>query len=60
MSGGQLSINLEKVREDNLFEKLYREKKKPFQHGHAHQQGNRGHRHGRPFNKNKHHRRRDQ
>jgi hypothetical protein len=60
MSGGQLSINLDKVREDNLFEKLYRERKKPFQHGHSHQQGNRGHRHGRPFNKNKHHRRRDQ
>lgn len=28
MSGGKLSLNLEKVREDNLFEKLYREKKK--------------------------------
>jgi hypothetical protein len=29
MSEGQLSINLDKVREDNLFEKLYREKAKP-------------------------------
>lgn len=61
MSEGKLSMNLDKVREDNLFEKLYRERKKPFQHSHPHQGGNRGHRHGgRPFNKNKHHRRRDQ
>jgi hypothetical protein len=61
MSDGKLSISLDKVREDNLFEKLYRERKKPFQYGHPHQGGNRGHRHGgRPFNKNKHHRRRDQ
>ena len=29
MSDGQLSINLDKVREDNLFEKLYRERAKP-------------------------------
>lgn len=29
MTGGKLSFNLEKVREDNLFEKLYKEKKKP-------------------------------
>lgn len=28
MSAGALSMNLEKVREDNLFEKLYRERKK--------------------------------
>ena len=26
MSDGQLTINLDKVREDNLFEKLYRER----------------------------------
>jgi len=60
MSGGTLSMNLDKVREDNLFEKLYREKPKPYGHQHPHQK-NRGHRHGgRPFMKNKHHRRRDQ
>ena len=29
MSEGKLSMDLDKVREDNLFEKLYREKKKP-------------------------------
>ena len=29
MSGGALNINIEKVREDNLFEKLYKDKKKP-------------------------------
>jgi hypothetical protein len=59
MSDGQLTMNIEKVREDNLFEKLYRDKKKPFQHG----QGGGGQRHQgkRPFNKNRHnpHRRRD-
>jgi hypothetical protein len=33
MSGGQLSMNLDKVREDNLFEKLYREKTKPRPNG---------------------------
>lgn len=61
MSGGKLSVNLEKVREDNLFEKLYREKNKPFSHPQQHQKGKHGHRHGnRPFNKNKFHRRRDQ
>ncbi|MFZ9504267.1 MAG: DUF4290 domain-containing protein [Cyclobacteriaceae bacterium] len=63
MSGGTLSINLDKVREDNLFEKLYRDrdiKGKPFGQQHSHHK-NRGHRHGgRPFMKNKHHRRRDQ
>ena len=59
MSDGQLTMNIEKVREDNLFEKLYRDKKKPFLHG----QGGGGQRHQgkRPFNKNRHnpHRRRD-
>lgn len=61
MSDGKLSIDLDKVREDNLFEKLYRESKRPFQqHSNQHQQGKR-HRHGgRPFFKNKFHRRRDQ
>ncbi|MEQ8302139.1 MAG: DUF4290 domain-containing protein [Cyclobacteriaceae bacterium] len=29
MSEGELTLNLDKVREENLFEKLYREKKKP-------------------------------
>ena len=64
MSDGKLSIDLGKVREDNLFEKLYRESKRPFQHPHQHQQGGSGggkrHRHGRPFHKGKFHRRRDQ
>lgn len=60
MSGGTLSMNLDKVREDNLFEKLYRDRAKPFI-PHQHQKGRGGHRHGgRPFMKNKHHRRRDQ
>ncbi|HEY8511432.1 MAG TPA: DUF4290 domain-containing protein [Cyclobacteriaceae bacterium] len=40
MSGGKLSINIDRVREDNLFEKLYKERKKakPQQNG-ARQQG---------------------
>jgi hypothetical protein len=50
MSGGALSMNIDRVREDNLFEKLYKErinkKSKPQQNGSR--QG--GHR---PFNKNK-------
>lgn len=50
MSGGALSLNIDKVREDNLFEKLYKERKKgkPQQNGGSHKQG--GHR---SFNKNK-------
>ena len=64
MSEGQLTLDLEKVREDNLFEKLYREKKKPRpQGGERGERGDRNQRHGgRPFNKNRHnpHRRRDQ
>lgn len=59
MSDGQLTMNIEKVREDNLFEKLYRDKKKPpFQHGQGSGQRHQG---KRPFNKNRHnpHRRRD-
>lgn len=71
MSGGKLTLDLDKVREDNLFEKLYREKgnsTKMRQQGGGEQNqkrhGGGGHRHGgqRPFNKNRHnpHRRRDQ
>ncbi len=63
MSGGKLSMNLEKVREDNLFEKLYRERKKPHpQGGHSNQrQGGGGGGGGRPFKKRFNpHRRRDQ
>ena len=56
MSGGALNMTIDKVREDNLFEKLYKERKKtrPQQGGERHQGGQRhqggGHR---PFNKNK-------
>jgi hypothetical protein len=56
MSGGALNMTLEKVREDNLFEKLYREQRKvkPHQGQNSGSQGQRtqgggGHR---PFNKN--------
>lgn len=60
LSQGKLKLSLDKVREDNLFEKLYREQRKP---GGQRPQGggenrNRG---NRPFKKNRHqHRRRDQ
>jgi hypothetical protein len=67
MSGGALNMTIEKVREDNLFEKLYKDRKKtkPQQGGREHgsqRQGNGGHR---PFNKGGHkgnnfRRRRDQ
>jgi hypothetical protein len=58
MSGGKLSMNLDKVREDNLFEKLYREKKTPRPQGHQNQRQGGG---GRPFKKRFNpHRRRDQ
>ena len=66
MSGGKLSMNLDKVREDNLFEKLYRERKNPRPQqgqGHSNQrQGGGGGGGGkRPFNKRFNpHRRRDQ
>jgi hypothetical protein len=57
MSGGALSMNIDKVREDNLFEKLYKEKsgsgkkmKGEGRQGDSRQDRNRGHR---PFNKNK-------
>lgn len=63
MSGGKLSMNLDKVREDNLFEKLYRERKKPRPQGggHSNQRQGGGGGSGRPFNKRFNpHRRRDQ
>lgn len=59
MSGGALNMTIEKVREENLFEKLYRERKttstrpqggnNPRQQG---QGGQGGGGHHRPFNKN--------
>lgn len=55
MSGGALNMTIEKVREDNLFEKLYKDRKKakPQQGGGGGQRhqggGGGGHR---PFNKN--------
>jgi hypothetical protein len=71
LSGGQLSVDIDKVREDNLFEKLYREKKKPHDGREGREgreggrrDGGRNQRHGgRQFNKNRghnQHRRRDQ
>src|SRR5690606_19068813 len=52
MSGGALDMTIEKVREDNLFEKLYKERKKskPQQGGggQRHQGSGNGHR---QFNK---------
>ena len=62
LSQGKLVLNLDKVREENLFEKLYREQRKPTG---TRPQGsdNRNPRGNRPFNKkNRHnpHRRRDQ
>ena len=58
LSQGKLSMNIEKVREDNLFEKLYRERKKPRPQGGTSNR-NQNQRH---FNKNRNnpHRRRDQ
>ncbi len=58
LSGGKLDMNIEKVREDNLFEKLYRERKKPRPQG-GQSNRNQNQRH---FNKNRNnpHRRRDQ
>lgn len=56
MSGGALKMTIEKVREDNLFEKLYKERKKAKPQGND--RGERGQRHQgggggghRPFNK---------
>jgi hypothetical protein len=69
LSNGSLSMNLDKVREENLFEQLYREKRKMNPHqGQGDRErggdrGDRGDRNGghrkRPFNKNKMRRRRD-
>lgn len=62
MSDGKLTLNIEKVREDNLFEKLYKEKKQlqPVQREQRERNGSGGkHRHQKPFNKNKNRRRRD-
>jgi hypothetical protein len=59
MSGGALNMTIDKVREDNLFEKLYKERKKtrPQQQGGGHNStGGQRHQGGgshRPFNKNK-------
>lgn len=60
MSGGALNMTIDKVREDNLFEKLYKERKKarPNQQGGSghNVSGNQRHQGGgghRPFNKNK-------
>jgi hypothetical protein len=46
MSGGALKLTIEKVREDNLFEKLYKERKKGGkpQQGGGHRQEGSGHR----------------
>ncbi len=59
LSQGKLTLNLDRVREENLFEKLYREQRNP-----SRPQGsdNRNQRSNRPFKKNRHnpHRRRDQ
>jgi hypothetical protein len=65
MSKGKLQLNLDKVREDNLFEKLYRERKgqrPPGPTGDARENG-RDRNHRQRFNKNRRnnqHRRRDQ
>lgn len=48
MSGGALSMNLDKVREDNLFEKLYKERKKMKPQQNGTRSGGGTHR---PFNK---------
>jgi hypothetical protein len=61
MSGGALNMTIEKVRDENLFEKLYKERKKLRPQGGSEnnrQGGGGGHRHQgggghRPFNKNK-------
>lgn len=60
LSGGKLDMNIEKVREENLFEQLYRERKKPRPPGGT-SNSNRS-QNQRHFNKNRNnpHRRRDQ
>jgi hypothetical protein len=59
LSRGKLTLNLDKVREDNLFEKLYREKKKLRPEGNPRENQNQN-RNRNKFGKNRHHRRRDQ
>lgn len=55
MSGGALNMTIDKVREDNLFEKLYKERKKARPQQSGHNSGGQRHQGGghRPFNKNK-------
>ncbi len=65
LSQGKLTLSLDKVREENLFEKLYREPRKSGNNNNRQQGGerseNRNQRSNRPFKKNRHqHRRRDQ
>ena len=68
LSQGKLVLSLEKVREDNLFEKLYRERKKPRPQGGGDNRGgdgrdrnrNQGSGGGRNFKRHNPHRRRDQ
>jgi hypothetical protein len=65
LSQGKLTLSLDKVREENLFEKLYREPRKSNSNNNRQQGGERGEnrnqRSNRPFKKNRHqHRRRDQ
>jgi len=60
MSEGKLSMDLDKVREENLFEKLYHEKKKPRPNGGDERPRDRHRSGGKPFKKHGHnHRRRD-
>jgi Domain of unknown function (DUF4290) len=63
LSQGKLTLSLDKVREENLFEKLYREQRnKPSRPQGGERGDNRNPRSNRPFKKNRHnpHRRRDQ
>ena len=62
MSEGKLTMNLDKVREDNLFEKLYRDKSKPRPNGGGdRERGDRDRNRHRGKNFKRHgHRRRDQ
>jgi hypothetical protein len=53
LSKGELTLDLDKVREENLFEKLYHERTATRNGGNRPQQGKNGGRSGRPYNKNK-------
>ncbi len=59
LSQGKLKLNLDKVREDNLFEKLYREQRKTGQRPQGGGGGNENRNQRNRFKKNRH-RRRDQ